>query len=54
MMQGDPEAEASTYSSEGDLSNLAGVRNYPVRIKCALLPLSALTRGIQSYKASSE
>lgn len=49
MMRGDAEAEAS-LQGEGDLSNLAGVRDYPVRIKCALLPLSALTQGIESYK----
>lgn len=52
MMQGDAEAEA-LLTSEGDLTNLAGVRDYPVRIKCALLPVSALTQGIQSYKSSS-
>ena len=50
MMRGDAEAEA-VLRSEGDLSNLAGVRDYPVRIKCALLPLSALTQGIEGYKA---
>ena len=49
MMRGDAEAEAS-LRSEGDLSNLSGVRDYPVRIKCALLPLSALTQGIERYK----
>lgn len=53
MMQGDAEAEAQ-LSGEGDLKNLAGVRDYPVRIKCALLPISALTQGIQSYKSSTE
>ena len=52
MMRGDAEAEAK-LQVEGDLSNLAGVRDYPVRIKCALLPLSALTQGIESYKAAS-
>ena len=41
MMQGDPEAE-SHLDSEGDLRSLVGVREYPVRIKCALLPWSAL------------
>ena len=50
MMRGDAGAEAA-LRSEGDLSNLAGVRDYPVRIKCALLPLSALTQGIEGYKA---
>ena len=52
MMRGDAEAEAM-LRVEGDLANLAGVRDYPVRIKCALLPLSALTQGIESYKAAS-
>ena len=51
MMRGDADAEAS-LRREGDLSSLAGVRDYPVRIKCALLPLSALTQAIESYKAS--
>ena len=41
MMQGDPEAD-SHLVSEGDIPNLIGVREYPVRIKCALLPWSAL------------
>ena len=50
MMRGDAEAEV-VLRGEGDLSNLAGVRGYPVRIKCALLPLSALTQGIEGYKA---
>ena len=50
MMRGDDEAEA-VLRTEGDLTNLAGVRDYPVRIKCALLPLSALTQGIEGYKA---
>ena len=52
MMRGDAEAEA-VLRSEGDLSNLAGVRDYPVRIKCALLPLSALTQGIECYKGKT-
>ena len=52
MMRGDAEAEAA-LRSEGDLSNLAGVRDYPVRIKCALLPLSALTQGIEFYKGKT-
>ena len=41
MSQGDAKAE-SQLSSEGDLRSLVGVREYPVRIKCALLPWSAL------------
>ena len=50
MMRGEAEAEA-LLRREGDLSNLSGVRDYPVRIKCALLPLSALTQGLESYKS---
>ena len=51
MMQGDADAE-QLLKDEGDLSSLAGVRDYPVRIKCALLSVSALTGGIQSYKSA--
>ena len=50
MMRGDAEAE-TLLRGEGDLANLAGVRDYPVRIKCALLPVSALTQGLGSYKS---
>ena len=53
MMRGDAEAE-TLLRHEGDLSSLAGVRDYPVRIKCALLPLSALAQAIETYKTSSE
>lgn len=52
MMRGDAEAEA-LLRREGDLSNLSGVRDYPVRIKCALLSLSALAQGIDSYNADA-
>ena len=34
----------------GDLRALQVVRQHPVRIKCALLPLTALEEGIKSYK----
>ena len=34
----------------GDLRALQVVRRYPVRIKCALLPLTALEEGIKAYK----
>ncbi len=33
----------------GDLPALQVVRRYPVRIKCALLPLTALEEGIKAY-----
>ncbi len=35
----------------GDLLALQVVRRYPVRIKCALLPLTALEEGIKAYRA---
>ncbi len=53
MMKGDPEAE-SRLTDENDLPSLIGVRNFPVRIKCALLSWSALEDGVQSYRSSSE
>lgn len=34
----------------GDLLALQVVRQYPVRIKCALLPLTALEEGIKHYQ----
>ncbi len=37
--------------SLGDLLALQVVRRYPVRIKCALLPLVALEEGIKAYRA---
>jgi len=36
----------------GDLVALQVVRRYPVRIKCALLPLTALEEGIKAYRAN--
>ncbi|MCH8991268.1 MAG: iron-sulfur cluster assembly scaffold protein, partial [Acidobacteria bacterium] len=53
MMRGDSDAE-SRLSDENDLRSLIGVRNFPVRIKCALLPWSALEDGVLSYRRSSE
>ena len=37
----------------GDLKALQVVRRYPVRIKCALLPLTALEEGIKAYRAKN-
>ena len=37
----------------GDLTALQVVRRYPVRIKCALLPLTALEEGIKAYQAKT-
>ena len=49
MMRGDADAEVS-LKAEGDLISLAGVREFPIRIKCALLSWSALDDGIQGYR----
>ena len=40
MAEGSPE-------ELGDLEALQGVRHYPVRIKCAVLPWNALLRGLE-------
>ena len=45
MMQG-PDPTAGQLSKLGDLSVLVKVREFPVRIKCALLAWSALVDGI--------
>jgi nitrogen fixation protein NifU and related proteins len=45
MMQGNPLSEESAQKL-GDLAALQVVRQYPVRIKCALLPWIALEEGI--------
>ena len=37
----------------GDLLALQVVRMYPVRIKCALLPLTALEEGIKAYRSKA-
>ena len=44
----------STAQEEGlgDLKALTVVRAYPVRIKCALLPWTALEVGLERYKSS--
>ncbi len=36
----------------GELETLAGVRQFPVRIKCALLPWTALEVGIKAYRSN--
>ena len=48
MMQGDDDAETELRAA-GDLHNLAAVREFPVRIKCALLSWSALSKAIDGY-----
>jgi nitrogen fixation NifU-like protein len=50
MMQGHP-LEEETLAEMGDLPALRVVRQYPVRIKCALLPWVALEEGINRASA---
>jgi nitrogen fixation NifU-like protein len=50
LMQG----KRSPEEFEGDLSSLAGVRNFPVRIKCALLPWTTLKEAIALRQESQE
>jgi nitrogen fixation NifU-like protein len=35
----------------GDLTSMTGVRAFPIRIKCALLSLTALEEGISEYRS---
>ena len=48
MMQGhDPTAEE--LDKLGDLEVLSGIKNFPVRIKCALLAWATLEEAIEAY-----
>ena len=52
MMRGEP----STSEAEdelGDLHSLQVVRQFPVRIKCALLPWTALEIGIEGFRSKN-
>ena len=46
--------EECPLSIEGDLESLLGVRNFPVRIKCALLPWTTLSDCVKKVKGGSE
>ena len=47
-----PEENVSDAADElGDLQSLQVVRQYPVRIKCALLPWTALEEGIEGFRS---
>ena len=48
MLQGDNNSE-----NLGDLRAMRVVRDYPVRMKCALLPWLALEEGLEKYERSS-
>ncbi len=47
---GRPVASRDAQETLGDLEALSGVRNFPVRIKCALLPWTTLEEGIMRYE----
>ena len=38
----------------GDLEALQGVRKFPIRIKCALLPWAALDDGVEEYRSRAK
>lgn len=42
--------EECPLAVEGDLESLVGVRNFPVRIKCALLPWTTLSEAVKKAK----
>jgi nitrogen fixation NifU-like protein len=42
--------EECPLAVEGDLESLVGVRNFPVRIKCALLPWTTLNDAVKTAK----
>ncbi len=48
MMRGEPSVEVDL----GDVDALQGVRKYPVRIKCALLPWTTLQEGLEIYASA--
>ena len=49
LMQGqEPDASVDL----GDLEALAGVRKFPVRVKCAALSWNVVERGLEEYKGS--
>lgn len=51
MMRGEISAEEADL---GDLEALAGVRQFPVRIKCAMLAWEALSKGLDPSRAPGE
>ena len=53
MMRGD-ELSGEQLDAMGDLEALQGVRKFPIRIKCALLPWAALDDGVAEYRSRSD
>ncbi|HZK67172.1 MAG TPA: SUF system NifU family Fe-S cluster assembly protein [Chloroflexota bacterium] len=52
MMLEDRKLAEEEYDSLGDLESLEGVKNYPVRIKCALLAWNTLLEALEIKAAS--
>ena len=52
MMRGELSA-GETEGQLGDLNSLQVVRQFPVRIKCALLPWTALEEGIEGLRSKN-
>ena len=52
MMRG-VDVDDQCHQNLGGLEALQVVRQYPVRIKCALLPLTALEEGIKAFHAGN-
>jgi nitrogen fixation NifU-like protein len=50
MMSGSGSTEA--LNGHDDLEALQGVKKFPVRVKCALLPWTALTEAIQMWRSA--
>jgi nitrogen fixation NifU-like protein len=48
LMQTPSDSSENGYTDLGDLIALAGVRRYPVRIKCATLPWITLEQALES------
>lgn len=48
LMQAPADSGENGYADLGDLIALAGVRRYPVRIKCATLPWITLEQALES------
>lgn len=46
--------EQCPLSVEGDLESLVGVRQFPVRIKCALLPWTTLNEALDSWERKNK
>ena len=49
----DEELSTATLEGLGDLTALAGVRKYPIRIKCALLAWVALDDGLSAHQTKA-